>query len=223
MVALSGLTTVRVYALPSGRPLSEAIRYGTDISDIALSPDGRTIAASRPRAGASEIMDAPSLRHRARLPDSETLWDFLRFTPDGRHLMGASWKGWGRLWSTKTYKPVGRKIVGHAGRVDWMSMSPNGRTLATGGPDGTLRLWDLRTEQELGVPLPGLPNRVVVPQFSADGALPVRDLRRRRRTRVPLGREGVVLGPPRVQGRRAPAHAGAVARCAPGRDYDPAC
>ena len=111
----------------------------------SLSPDGRTIAASRPRAGSSEILDVPSLRHRARLPDSETLWDFLRFTPDGRYLMGASWKGWARLWSTKTYKPVGRRIVGHAGRVDWMSMSPNGRTLATGGPDGTLRLWDLRT------------------------------------------------------------------------------
>ena len=84
--------------------------------------------------------------------------------------MGASWKGWARLWSTKTYKPVGRKIVGHAGRVDWMSISPNGRTLATGGPDGTLRLWDIRTEQPLGAPLPGLPNRVVLPQFSADGA-----------------------------------------------------
>ena len=29
MAALSGLTTVRVYALPSGRPVSHAIRYGS--------------------------------------------------------------------------------------------------------------------------------------------------------------------------------------------------
>ena len=87
----------------------------------------------------------------------------MRFTPDGRFLMGASWKGWAQLWSTETYKPVGRRLAGHAGRVDWMSISPDGHTLATGGPDGTIRLWDLRTQQPLGAPLPGLPNRVVAP------------------------------------------------------------
>jgi WD40 repeat protein len=49
-------------------------------------------------------------------------------------------------------------------------MSPNGRTLATGGPEGTIRLWDLRTQQPLGAPLPGLPNKTIVPQFTPDGA-----------------------------------------------------
>jgi WD40 repeat protein len=117
-----------------------------------------------------EIRDVPSLRVRARLPGSETIREFMRFTPDGRFLMGTSWKGWARLWSTETWRPATRMLTGHAGRVEWPSVSPDARTLATGGPDGTVRLWDLDTQQPLGGPLPGLPNRTVVPQFTADGA-----------------------------------------------------
>jgi WD40 repeat protein len=42
--------------------------------------------------------------------------------------------------------------------------------LATGGSDGTIRLWDLHTQQPFGAPLPALPNRYVVPQFTPDAA-----------------------------------------------------
>ena len=112
----------------------------------------------------------PTLRRRTTLPESETVLDIARFTPDGRFIVGTSSKGWARLWSTRTWKPASRKFAGHAGRVEWQSMSPNGRTLATGGPEGTIRLWDLRTQQPLGAPLPGLPNKTIVPQFTPDGA-----------------------------------------------------
>jgi WD40 repeat protein len=54
--------------------------------------------------------------------------------------------------------------------VPWLSVSPDSRTLATGGIDGMIRLYDLRTQQLLGAPLPAVPNRPVIPQFSPDGA-----------------------------------------------------
>ena len=92
------------------------------------------------------------------------------FTPDGRYLVGGSFKGWVRLWSTETWKPASRRFTGHAGRVEWQSISPDGRTLATGGPDGTVRLWDLPTQQPLGAPLPGRTDRYLLPQFTPDGA-----------------------------------------------------
>jgi hypothetical protein len=39
----------------------------------------------------------PVVRRRALVADSKTVWEFMRFTPDGRFfLMGASWKGWAR-------------------------------------------------------------------------------------------------------------------------------
>ena len=164
--------TVRLWALPSGRPVGSVLRYPT-VGDVSLSPDGRTLAVTVPEGVANpgvRIVDVATRRQRASLFGDEAIWDLARFTPDGRFLVGGSWKGWVRLWSTDTWKPASRPLTGHAGAILGQSMSPDGRTLATGSADGTIRLWDLRTEQPLGTALPGLPNRGVIPQFSPDGA-----------------------------------------------------
>jgi WD40 repeat protein len=169
-MATASAERVLLFALPSGRPLGRPFVGSSAITDVSLSPDGRTLAITRPPFWGVEIRDVPALGLRATLSESETVWDHARFTPDGRFVMGGSWKGWAQLWSTETFKPVGRRFTGHAGRVEWESISPDGRTLATGGPDGTVRLWDLRRQQPLAAPLPGRPNRSVVPQFTPDGA-----------------------------------------------------
>jgi WD40 repeat protein/DNA-binding SARP family transcriptional activator/Mg-chelatase subunit ChlI len=170
MATASGFDTVRLYALPSGRPVGRPLRGPPDIGDVSLSPDGRTLAITRPPTGGVEIRDVPTLRRRTSLPQTETIQDLARFTPDGRHLVGGSYKGWARLWSTETWKPASRRFIGHAGRVEWQSVSPDGRTLATGGPDGTVRLWDLPTQQPIGAALPGRTDRYLLPQFAPDGA-----------------------------------------------------
>jgi WD40 repeat protein/DNA-binding SARP family transcriptional activator len=163
---------VRLWALPSGRPVGPPLRFPA-VGDVSLSPDGRTLAITtidRSDKASVEIVDAATHRRRTSLPGAETVTDLARFTPDGRFIVAGSWKGWARLWSTKTWKPASRRFTGHAGRVEWQSTSPDGRTLATGGPDGTIRLWDLRTQRPLGAPLPGLPNHYAIPQFTPDGS-----------------------------------------------------
>jgi DNA-binding SARP family transcriptional activator/WD40 repeat protein len=169
---------VRLWALPSGAPIDRSLRYPA-VGDISLSPDGRKLAVTNPPAGGVEIVDMASLKRRASLLEAETVWDLARFTPDGRYLVGGSYKGWARLWAVEEpgsfnfgdeWEPAGRKLTGHTGRVESQSMSPDAGTLATGGPDGTVRLWDLQTQQALGAALPGLPNRSVVPQFTPGGA-----------------------------------------------------
>jgi WD40 repeat protein len=162
---------VRLWSLPSGQPVGHPLRY-PGVGDVSLSPDGRTLAITAGTGndrGSVEIVDAATRRRRTSLPETGTVTDLARFTPDGRFIVAGSWKGWARLWSTKTWKPASRMLTGHAGRVEWQSSSPDGRTLATGGPDGTVRLWDLRTQQPLGAPLPALPNHYAVPQFTPDG------------------------------------------------------
>jgi WD40 repeat protein len=162
--------TVRAWALPSGAPLGPARDYGDHLGDIDLSPDGRTLAVTRPTRRDVELLDIPSMRRKATLADSDTVWDIVAFTPDGRFIVGGSYKGWVRLWSTTTFKPVTRKLPAHAGRVEWASVSPDRRILATGGPESAVRLWDLRSETPFGAPLPALPGHGAAPLFSRDGA-----------------------------------------------------
>jgi WD40 repeat protein len=147
---------------------------------VSLSPDGRTLAVTAElgrgdrgdRGGLRrvEIIDVATRRLRTSLPGSETVQTLARFTPDGRFIVGGSYEGWARLWSTETWRPATRELAGHTGEVIWQSTSPDGRTLATGSTDGTIRLFDLRTQRPLGAALPGLPNRPVAPQFTPDGA-----------------------------------------------------
>ena len=215
--------SVRLWALPSGRPIGRPLRFPT-VGNVSLSPDGKTLAVTVPRHVHNtgvQIFDVKTHRRRAFLSGDESVWDLARFTPDGRFLVGGSWKGWTRLWSTETWKPASRLLTGHSAGVLWDSVSPDGRTLATGSADGTVRLWDLSTERPLGAPLPGVPNHRVVPQFSPDGAhlFAIYDTGRAYRWDVR----------PSAWTRHACAVAGRRLTRAeweealPGRDYDPAC
>ena len=161
---------VLLWTLRSERPVGRPRRYSPSLGawELSLSPDGRTLAVAADVG--IEIVDVASLRRRAILPGTETVRSLARFTPDGRFLVGGSYKGWARLWSTDTWRPATRKLAGHTGEVTWGSVSPDGRMLATGSTDGTTRLFDLATQRPVGAPLPGPRDRQIAPVFTPDGA-----------------------------------------------------
>lgn len=161
-----GPGAILVWSMRSGRPHGRPRTPAGD-GEVSLSPDGRTLVTTSPSG--VEVFDVDTLRLRARLPDATTVLR-ARFSPDGGFVIGTSHEGWTRVWSTKTWKPVGHRLTGHSGAVISHSTSPDGRTLATGSTDGTIRLFDLRTQRQLGAPLPALPNRPVAPEFTPDGA-----------------------------------------------------
>ena len=78
-----------------------------------------------------------------------------RFSPDGRLLAVGYPHGRSHVWSTATWKPVTRPLVGDVGEIRGLAISPDGRTLVTGSLAGTVRLWDIETQQAVGAPLPG--------------------------------------------------------------------
>ena len=147
-----------------GTPRSYRPSVGT--LDVSLSPDGRTMVVV---AGLGvEVVDVATLRRRADLPGASSVRS-AQFTPDGRYVVGASYHGWARKWSTKTWQPVGPVLAGHTDAALSASVSPDGRTVATGSADGTIRLFDVATQKPVGAPLPAVPNRPVAPLFTRDG------------------------------------------------------
>jgi WD40 repeat protein len=170
MATLSGQDSFALWALRDGRVAGPPVRrYPTYVPvDLALSPDGRTLALSSPDS--VELVDAATLK-RVALRTTGIMLDRLGgFTADGRALIVESGEGWGQLWSARTLKPVTPPFGGQDGFGVGAAVSPDGRTLATTGANGSVRLFDLATETPVGAPMTAVANRPAEPVFSADGA-----------------------------------------------------
>ena len=131
---------VQVWDIRSRAPTTA--RFETASPALTFSPDGRLIAVAA-MSHPTEIRDANSGRLVATLPAP----DFGRsvaFSPDGTLLATGHYDGTGQLWSTESWKPVGRPLEGHAQRlIISMEFTPDGAMLASAGQDGAVTLWDV--------------------------------------------------------------------------------
>lgn len=62
----------------------------------------------------------------------------VRFSPDGRHVLSASWDGTARLWDASNGQLAANPLK-HSGRVVAAQFSPDGTLAATASEDGTGR------------------------------------------------------------------------------------
>ena len=123
----------------------------TFISSLAFSSDGGLLAAAAAADG-TEIRDAHTGRLVVRLhTDDQTR--SVAFSPDGGLVATGQFDGRLLLWSTHDWRPVGRPVEAHEGRVITLNFSRDSRTLASAGQDGTVRLWDVASQKPVGAPL----------------------------------------------------------------------
>src|SRR5205823_10626966 len=92
--------------------LGGAMSTGTSgVGQVALSPDGRTVAAAT-YDGTIQLWDLAT--HRRLLPDlighSERV-ESVAFSPDGKQLASASFDKTIRLWDVRSHKPIGPTIT----------------------------------------------------------------------------------------------------------------
>jgi RNA polymerase sigma factor (sigma-70 family) len=132
---------VRVWDVATGTERRSGLQ-GLVAEHVALSPDGRTLAAS------SSLHETATGGQRARLIGHTNTVCAVAFSPDGRTLASGSMDGTVRLWDLPSGKEVGRlgkEVPPFAGRgwVLAVAFSPDGRTLASGGLDQTVHLWDV--------------------------------------------------------------------------------
>lgn len=157
---------IKLWDLGAGRELrafvadsADAMSPPDDFSSLALSADGRLLAAGTLEAGV-KIWDAATGKPRATIkrgaaPSGGA--DPLAFSPDGKTLAASGADGIIRIYDAANGKPL--KTSGPpAGEVVALTFAPGGKTLASvhlikneteATESRSLRLWDAQTGREL--------------------------------------------------------------------------
>ncbi|MFJ9345180.1 hypothetical protein [Streptomyces sp. NPDC101237] len=145
---------------------------------LAMSPDGRTVAADYDDRTVQLLDITDPARPRRLGPPLRGHTGYVNalvFSPDGRTLASGSADGTVRLWDVsdrRRPRALGRPLTGHLGPVNTLAYSPDGATLASGSDDDTVRLWnvsDPARATRLGAALTGHTEAVVSLTFSRDG------------------------------------------------------
>jgi WD40 repeat protein len=134
--------------------LTLALDYPGPVSAVALSPDGRLLAAGGPDGGVRLWRTDGGSAEGDPLPHPAAV-HALAFLPDGQTLLTGGADGAARLWDCRTGIAVAAPLV-HSKAADrpareWpflegvtsLAVSPDGRRAVTAGGDGRLCLWSL--------------------------------------------------------------------------------
>lgn len=136
----NGLVQLRQW--PDGANLGEwPERVGWNM-DVALSPDGATLAGAGLHG--LQYWGTSDQRTATLLGDNDLAWT-TAFSPDGKMLAGRDQQGVA-LWSMQGLRnPVELQVS--SGHIISIAFSPDGQMLAGGSDDGEIRFWNIGTRR----------------------------------------------------------------------------
>lgn len=157
-------------AIPKGalrRLGTVRFRHDGEVSDIAYSPDGKTIASCT-ETGKVHLWEATTGKEVARLLSDIKGVEAIAFSPDGKALAAG---GWGdekvTIWDLPTRRRLTELKTGSS-FVTSMAFSPDGVTLALGTYQSGIRIFNTFTGKR-GLALPGHTDMVNAVAYSPDG------------------------------------------------------
>jgi WD40 repeat protein len=141
---------IRLWDTTDGREVLTMRGHRGDVTQVAVSPDGRLLASGGTDATV-RLWDVDSGREVVRLIGHNGPVTGLAFTPDGSRLASGSADSTARLWDPAAGREV-LTLTGHDGHISGVAFTPDGRVLITSsahqakGPsqEGALHLWDGR-------------------------------------------------------------------------------
>jgi hypothetical protein len=138
-----------------------------EISQVALSPDGKRLAAAC-RSGALVLWRLDRENDERVINDAhEREATGVQFSPDGKLLATCGGDGMIKLWDTATGK-VQKQWRGHKPRAFALAFLPDGKRLASGGGDHYVKIWQVVDGKQVGS-LADSPSSISCLAISADG------------------------------------------------------
>jgi WD40 repeat protein len=142
-----GPGAVRLWDARTGRLLRRLGEPADQIMAVALSPDGRRVAAgggSPDGKGVVRVWDAAGGAPAWSAEDHAAEVLAVAFAPDGSSLASASADGQVKLRDSNTGS-VTQTLSGHVRGATSLAFSADGAALVCGGGDGITSLWEVRT------------------------------------------------------------------------------
>lgn len=150
--------TILIFDVGTGEVVQKVGERSAFASPLAMSPDGRWMAAADRSLGAAirntaHIWDATTLREVAQFSPRGAPTGAIEFSPDGLLLATVSFSGSPERRSTVElwHVPTARRVWAVDGNVAAeysLAFSPDGRTLAAGGEGNVVRLLETATGGE---------------------------------------------------------------------------
>jgi WD40 repeat protein len=154
--------------IATGKPGLPLGGYASEVRSVALSPNGRMLAAGS-FDGVIKLRDTSTGRDAATWKGHDQRISSLVFSPDGKRLASASADSTVKVWDANTCR-CELTLKGHMSAVVRVAYSPDGQRLASVSYDSNIKLWDALTGHEL-LTLRGNESLLFALAFSSDGML----------------------------------------------------
>lgn len=151
VLAVGGYRDVRVIDTASGDRLAEFSGNTDLVRSLAISPDGKKVAAAggAPQLfGEIRIWDLQSHQLLKSMRGHKDCIYSIAWSPDGKLIASGSYDRMVKLWDPETGREV-RNLQDHIDAVFAVAFSPDGKRLASASQDRTVKIWDVASGKRL--------------------------------------------------------------------------